>query len=85
MKMIGLSQVSAMKGNVCDSMGKYELIEKNSMIHTEIEELKVRIYNPLELVEILKICGFKVRVIKAFDVSDTPDKNDQSAVYECRK
>jgi hypothetical protein len=57
--MIGLSQVSAMKGNVCDSMGKYELIEKNSMIHTEIEELKVRIYNPLELSKCSKFVDLK--------------------------
>ena len=83
--MIMLSQLATMEGNVCNSMGKYELIDSNSIIHTEIEELKVRIYDPLELTEILKSCGFKVRAIKAFEAKVSPDENDESVVYECRK
>lgn len=31
-----------MKDNVCNSIGKYELIDNNSIIHTEIEESKVK-------------------------------------------
>jgi ribosomal protein S18 acetylase RimI-like enzyme/2-polyprenyl-3-methyl-5-hydroxy-6-metoxy-1,4-benzoquinol methylase len=84
-QMIMLSQLATMKDNVCNSIGKYELIHNNSIIHTEIEELKVRIYEQHELTEILKSCGFKVRAIKAFDGSTTPDENDESVVYECRK
>ncbi len=84
-QMIMLSQLATMEGNVCNSIGKYELIHNNSIIHIEIEELKVRIYDRLELTEILNSCGFKVRAIKAFDSSATPDENDESVVYECRK
>jgi ribosomal protein S18 acetylase RimI-like enzyme len=84
-QMIMLSQLATMEGNVCNSIGKYELIHNNSIIHTEIEELKVRIYEQHELTEILKSCGFKVRAIKAFDGTATPDENDESVVYECRK
>lgn len=84
-QMIMLSQLATMEGNVCNSIGKYELIHNNSIIHTEIEELKVRIYDQHELTEILKSCGFKVRAIKAFDGSATPDGNDESVVYESRK
>lgn len=84
-QMIMLSSLATMKDNVCNSIGKYELAYNNSVIHTEIEELKVRIYDPLELTEILKSCGFKVRAIKAFDGSATPDENDEAVVYECRK
>jgi hypothetical protein len=84
-QMIMLSSLATMKDNVCNSIGKYELAHNNSIIHTEIEELKVRIYDPLELTEILKSCGFKVRVIKAFDGSAAPDENDEAVVYECRK
>lgn len=84
-QMIMLSQLAAMKDNVCNSIGKYELTHNNGIIHTEIEELKVRIYDQHELTEILKSCGFKVRAIKAFDGSVTPDENDESVVYECRK
>jgi hypothetical protein len=80
-----LSQLATMKNNVCNSIGKYELIHNNSIIHTEIEELKIRIYEQLELIEILKSCGFKVRAIKAFDRSATPDESDEAIVYECRK
>jgi hypothetical protein len=80
-----LSQLSALEGNICNSLCKYELMEAGKIIHTEIEELKVRIYDQHELTEILKTCGFKVRAIKAFDGSATPDENDESVVYECRK
>ena len=84
-QMLMLSQLATMKGNVCNSIGKYELIHNNSIIHTEIEELKVRIYDPLELTKILKSCGFKARAIKAFDGSAATDENDETIVYECRK
>lgn len=84
-QIIMLSQLATMNGNVCNSYGKYELIDNNSVIHTEIEEYKVRIYDHHELTEILKSCGFKVRTIKAFDGSAIPDENDESVVYECRK
>ncbi len=60
----------------------YELVHNNSIIHTEIEELKVRIYEPYELTELLKICGFKVRTVKAFNTEAAPD---ESIVYKCRK
>lgn len=84
-QMIMLSQLATMENNVCNSIGKYELVHNNSIIHTEIEELKVRIYEPYELTELLKNCGFKVRTIKAFAAEAAPDENDESIVYECRK
>jgi hypothetical protein len=62
------------------------LVYNNNIIHTEVEELKVRIYDPKELTEILKSCGFKnIRLIKAFDSAATPDAHDEAIVYECRK
>ncbi len=84
-QMIILSQLATMKDNVCNSISKYELTHNNSIIHTEIEELKVRIYEPHELTEIIKSCGFKVRTIKAFEAETSPDKDDEAIVYECRK
>ncbi len=84
-QMIMLSQLATMEDNVCNSICKYELAHNNSIIHTEIEELKVRIYDPHELTAILKSFGFKVRVIKAFDSSAAPNENDEAVVYECRK
>jgi SAM-dependent methyltransferase len=84
-QMIMLSQLATMEDNICNSIGKYELVLNNSIIHTEIEELKVRIYEPHELTEIIKSCGFKVRIIKAFEAEAEPDENDEAVVYECRK
>ena len=84
--MIMLSLLATFVDNVCNSFCKYELIDNNSIIHTEIEVLKVRIYEPNELLAILKSCGFKnIRIIKAFDSSAAPDENDEAIVYECRK
>ncbi len=84
-QMIMLSQLATMEGNVCNSIGKYELVHDNNIIHTEIEKLKVRIYEPYELTELLKSCGFKVRTIKAFDAKAAPDENDETIIYECTK
>lgn len=85
-RMIMLSQLATFKDNICHSIGKYELVENNSIIRTEVEELKVKIYDPLELDELLNSCGFKhVRRIKAFDRNATPDESDEAIVYECRK
>ncbi len=81
-----LSTLASYKNNVCNTLCKYELADNNSILHTEIEEIKVRIYAPNELIEILKSCGFKhIRLIKAFDSDAMPDENDESIVYECRK
>ena len=85
-QIIALSQLATFKDNVCNSICKYELLDHNNIIHTEIEELRVRIYDSDELTQILKSCGFQnVKVIKAFDVNRKPDINDESIVYECRK
>lgn len=85
-KMIILSQLATFDGAVCNSICKYELAENNSIIHTEIEELKVRIHDLNELGIMLKDCGFKsVRKIKAFDRNALPDENDEAIVYECKK
>ncbi|HAT6937590.1 TPA: methyltransferase domain-containing protein [Legionella pneumophila] len=81
-----LSQLATLKNKICNSIGKYELVHNNNIIHTEVEELRIRIYDPQELTGILKSCGFKnVRLIKAFDSAATPDAQDETIVYECRK
>ena len=85
-QMIMLSQLATLKGKICNSIGKYELVHNNSIVHTEVEELKIRIYDPNELTEILNSCGFKnIRMIKTFDSTAVPDKHDESIVYECKK
>jgi SAM-dependent methyltransferase len=85
-QMIMLSSLAIFEDNVCRSIGKYELVHHNKIIHTEVEELKVRVYEPKELINILDECGFKnIKVIKAYDRNKSPDENDEAIVYECRK
>lgn len=66
---------------------KYELIEKNQIIQTEIETCNVRLYDePALLVDMLKEIGFReIKTLKAFDVTSPSGMDDASIVYECRK
>lgn len=81
-----LSQLATRQDDICTSLCKYELMEAGKIIHTEIEELRVKIYEQDQLMEMLKAAGFKnIRTLKAFDQSSGPDNQDESIVYECRK
>jgi SAM-dependent methyltransferase len=85
-KMILLSKYAALDGNICSMIGKYELVDNHQIIHSEIEELKVRLYDQKELIGLLHEAGFsQVRAIKAFDKNSIPDEQDESVVYECKK
>lgn len=81
-----LSQLATMQDDICTSLCKYELMVAGKIIHTEIEELRVKIYEQDQLMKMLKAAGFKnIRTLKAFDQSSGPAKQDESIVYECRK
>ena len=81
-----LSCLSTLQNDICTSLCKYELMEAEKIIHTEIEELRVKIYEQDQLMEMLKSAGFKrIRTLKAFDQSSGPTNQDESIVYECRK
>ncbi len=81
-----LSQLATLQDDICTSICKYELMEAGKIIHTEIEEYKLKIYERETLVEMLKAAGFSyICLVKAFDPSEQPDENDASLVYECRK
>ncbi|STX50948.1 acyl-CoA N-acyltransferase [Legionella busanensis] len=86
-KFILLSQLAMLEEDICYSIGKYELIHGHSIIQTEIEEYKIRLYNdPTFLLDLLKRVGFRqIELIKAFDRSQSPSTHDESIVYECRK
>lgn len=86
-KIILLSLLATLDDEICSSIGKYELIDGNQIIQTEIENYKIRIYHePSYLLNQLKEIGFKeIRLVKAFDRKTSPDEHDESLVYECRK
>ncbi len=82
-----LSQLAILDEEICYSLGKYELIDNNRVIQTEVEEYKIRIYeNPAFLLNLLAEVGFSdVRLVKAFDRQASPEETDESIVFECRK
>jgi SAM-dependent methyltransferase len=85
-KMIILSQCANYQNNVCSSIAKYELVAGNKIIHTEIEEYKIRIYDQDEIFTLLKEAGFnRIHAVKAFDRNSVPAQGDESIVYEARK
>lgn len=85
-KSIMLSKLSLLNDCILTTVCKYELIDKNSIIHTEIERIYVRLYSQAELIGLLHQAGFtQVRAIKAFVKQLTPDPQDESIIYECRK
>lgn len=85
-KMILLSSCASIDGDICSSVAKYQLIDKNQVLQTEIEEYKIKIYEPGSLLELLKSLGFRdVKTLKAFDRANSPGDSDESIVYECTK
>jgi|TARA_R110002110_G_C13470277_1_gene720519 SAM-dependent methyltransferase len=85
-KMIISNQLATLDGEICTSIGKYELVDSNSITHTEIETLKVRLYEPTKMFKMLKEIGFKhVNMLKTYDRTESPGENDPAIVYECRK
>ena len=82
-KMILLSTCPSFEDNICNITCKYELINNNSIIHTEIEELKIRIYETEDLIKMLKEIVFKhIRAITEFNKKIF---TDDSIIYECIK
>ncbi|MFO3183505.1 class I SAM-dependent methyltransferase [Legionella pneumophila serogroup 1] len=85
--LIVLSQLAMLDEEVCYSIGKYELVDNNRVIQTEVEEYKIRIYQDTSfLFNLLTEIGFsEVRMVKAFDRLASPEETDESIVFECRK
>lgn len=70
---------------VLQSINRYESIQDNQVIHTELEDLRVRLYKHEELDNWLEDEGFKdIRHLKAYGLSE-PDGSDKTIVYECAK
>lgn len=86
-KIILLSQLAILEGPVCYSIAKYELIESNHIIQTEIEEYKIRLYDDTSfLLNLLQETGFReIKLLKAFDRLASPADGDGTILYECRK
>jgi SAM-dependent methyltransferase len=73
--------------NIVTTICRYELVNSISIIQTEIEYMKLRLYDDSnQLLSLLNEIGFSnVSILKAFDRNKQPDQNDESIIYECRK
>ncbi|CEG57776.1 class I SAM-dependent methyltransferase [Legionella fallonii] len=82
-----ISRLSNIQDNVCYSIDKYELLENDKVVQTEIEKFNVRLYDDRTiLLKILQDIGFRdIKIVKAHDRSSQSDENDAAFVYECRK
>jgi len=85
-KRILFSHFSTLHDAILTTVCKYELVDKNNIIHTEMEEIRVRLYNHTEFIHLMHQAGFtQVRAMKAFSKNLSPDPHDECIVYECRK
>lgn len=75
-----------LEDNIGTTLCRYDLIDGNNIIKTEIENFQVRLHDPIQLCSILKEAGFKdIKMIKPFDRNKKSDSNDELVIYECRK
>lgn len=81
-----LSHLASLHENICTSICKYELIEASTIIQTEVEELKIRIYNQEQLLQMLRAAGFShIRTLPAYDLKQVANFQKESIIYECTK
>lgn len=65
---------------------KYELVDDQNFIETEIEMMKIKLYESSELISLLESVGFKqVALKKAFDKNRLPEPGDAIIIAECVK
>ena len=75
-----------LKNHIGSSICRYELVEGNAILETEIEIIKVRLYEPKNLCDTLTEVGFtEIKMVKAFNHNKSPDPDDEVIVYQCRK
>lgn len=71
------------KNNLFTSICRYELIKKNSIVKTEIENFKIRLYEPKQICSLLKEAGFTSIKLKA--LHHKKNECDEVLIYECSK
>ncbi|WP_133131351.1 class I SAM-dependent methyltransferase [Legionella yabuuchiae] len=82
-----LSRLSNIQNSVCYSIDKYELLNNNQIIQTQIEKFNVRLYDDRTILsKLLQDIGFQeIKILKTYERRSNPDENDAAFVYECRK
>lgn len=86
-QMIIANRLTTLEDSVCRSIDRYELVDGNQIIQTEMETCDVRLYDDsCLLINMLKTVGFReVRLKNPFDKISAPGVDATAVVYECRK
>lgn len=72
--------------NIRHSFMKHELINNNQIIQTEVENLKLRLYDPEMLTPILAEIGFRdIKIFSAYHRNISFETSDERVVFECKK
>jgi len=72
------------KNNIASTLCKYELVDGYSVLKTEYEAMKLRLYEPSEMQGLLHQAGFKnIKIHKDFGHSKVI--NNEVVVFECQK
>ncbi len=72
--------------NVASTICRYDLVENEQILCSEVEDFKVRLYDHDQILQMIQRAGFThIRQCKAFDRHTAPDLNADVVVYECRK
>lgn len=82
-KLLNSSIKFPLKNNVSESICRYELIENNQIIKTEIECYSLRFYELSGIEKLLQEVGFSE--IKAFEKDKAVQEHDDLIIFECRK
>lgn len=68
-----------------NTLCRYELIQDNRVVSTEIENLGVRLYKHEEMDNMLEDIGFKeIHHLKPYTRAESGDK-DETMIYECKR
>ncbi|MCH9624214.1 MAG: hypothetical protein S4CHLAM27_05920 [Chlamydiia bacterium] len=77
---------SSFEHDIFTTFCRYELVQGNTIVKTEIEEFKRKLYDPELLLRRVKEIGFSQVVLhKAFVKEALPEKGDDVVVFECKK
>ena len=69
---MNLSLINAIGHSIC----RYELIENNQIVKTEVETYELRLYEADEMESLLTEARFSnIRIIKVFEDGKMPDEN----------
>lgn len=85
-KLIASFAYSKPSDEIVEIVCRYELIQHNKLIKTELEVETLRLYKEEEIISLLKKVGFSnIKKMKRYEKNKAPDKGDKIIIFECKK